>query len=229
MLNKIDGPLASLNVLYESMPKTHGCEKCKEINGDNHDWCCKTQSPSMHYVEFLNVYKKVVGWNKQKKKALFLRAVRNYLNNKLNKGCIFYDNGCTIYSERPFVCRQYGVIPEENWNSRWEKLKEEQGDQFDAQPQCDLVTAERDIPAALEDRWFAHIQKCEERIGISKTKMHDRDGGTYRTFHDHLLLEEMDERFLEFLTKIRLSNPSEEDIELAINQLEGMFHGKISG
>ena len=123
--SNLQGPLIALDILYDGMPQTSGCEKCAEINGDDIHWCCKTMSPSMYYAEFLKVFKQVgEQWSETEKRDLMFRAVRNYLDNGLNKGCVFYDKGCTVYSVRPFVCRMYGVISQENWDKRWETLKE---------------------------------------------------------------------------------------------------------
>lgn len=217
----IAGPVISLKVLYEGMPQTSGCEKCAEINGDNIHWCCKTQSPSMYYVEFLYVFQEVRKWNKQKRQNLILRAVRNYLDNNPNKGCIFYDDGCQVYEWRPFVCRMYGVIPEKNWSRRWESLKERQKENFSASEQCDLVTPSRIISDNDEDKWHAHTKLCERRLGVpeSNIELHDGSGGSYRTFHDHLLLELFGEDILAVLTNVRMKNPSQEDIDLTIEEM----------
>lgn len=220
--SNLEGPLISLDVLYEGMPQTSGCEKCAEINGDNVHWCCKEQSPSMYYSEFLKVLKQVGDkWNETKKKELVLRAVKNYLNNKLNKGCIFYDEGCTIYKVRPFSCRMYGVISKENWDKRWKTLKERQGDKFKAKPQCSLVSAAEEITPQMEGKWFLHTRKSEERIGIASEVInrHDLGGGSYRTFHDHLLLEFFGEDLLSVLTQAKMTESTDEEIDLLIEEL----------
>ncbi len=224
---KVQPPLASLNVLYDGMPDTHGCEKCAEINGKGgKDWCCIKQNPSMFYAEFFNVYKEMQdNWTKEKRKQVLFRAIRNYLSNSLQKGCIFYDNGCTIYKQRPFNCRMYGVVPKENWDKRWEALKERQGDKFEAMPQCTLVSADRQISAKDEDKWFAHTRDCEKRIGINEQTidLYDMSGGSYRTFHDHLLLEMLGEDMMSTLSLMRLENPTEEDIDLTVQKIGEMI------
>jgi len=221
--SNLEGPLASLEVLYQGMPKTSGCEKCKEVNGDKHDWCCVNQSPSMYYVEFLKVFKKIGDtWTHEKKVEILLRAVRNYLDNSINKGCIFYgENGCMAYEDRPLICRLYGVIPKESWDKRWESLENEQGEDFDAIEQCNLVKSSEEITPELEGKWFLHTRECEKRIGIPDhvINSHDNAGGSYRTFHDHLLLEILGPNVLVMLTDVRISNPSKEDIELTIEKI----------
>ncbi len=212
----------ALNVLYNGMPATSGCETCKEVNGDSAFWCCKTQNPSMYYVEFLQVLK-VIGdnWDKEKKTDLILRAVKNYLDNSLSKGCVFYDDECTIYTDRPFSCRMYGVISKENWDKRWETLKERQGDNFEAKPQCTLVSAEEEITPEMEGKWFLHTRTSEERIGMSLEIIdrHDLGGGSYRTFHDHLLLEFFGEDLLSALTQAKMTDSTEEEVDLLLKEM----------
>lgn len=220
--SNLEGPLVSLNVLYNGMPATSGCEKCVEINGDNVNWCCRLQQPSMYYVEFLQVLKTVGdNWPEDKKKELVLRAVKNYLDNSLSKGCVFYDSECTIYIDRPLACRFYGVISKENWDKRWKTLKERQGDSFEAKLQCILVSSEEEITPEMERKWFLHTRKCEERIGISSEiiNRHDLGGGSYRTFHDHLLLEFFGEDLLSVLTQAKMTDSTEKEIDLLIEEL----------
>ncbi len=221
------GPIMSLTILYESMPETVGCEKCKEVNGDDEIWCCKTQSPSMYYIEFLKVWREAEKWSKAKRSELTLRAIRNHLDGSQNKGCIFYDGECTVYEYRPFSCRMYGIIPEESWQRRWDALKERDGDKFDARPQCSLVSVKdenKTVTDKQEQEWFDHSIKCEKRV-VSEgvVDLHDAGGGSYRTFHDHLLIELFDEHFLTLISKVRLSGPSIEDIDNIINDVRKLL------
>lgn len=215
--SNLRGPLISLGILYESMPETEGCEKCREINGDNFAWCCSSQSPSLYYIEFLKIWEIVQNWSKPNKAELVVRVIKNYLDNSVNKGCVFFNNKCLCYEARPLICRFYGIIPSESWSERWKKLEERDGEKFEAHPQCDLVKTVSGKPITPEDenKWFEHSRKCEQRIGVplSVIAMHDNPGGSYRSFHDHILLEMFPPDALDMLTKAKLSNPSKDDIE----------------
>lgn len=125
-------------------------------------------------------------------------------------------------------CRMYGVIPKENWDKRWESLKERQGENFEAKPQCQLVSSEEEITAAMEDKWFLHTRKAEQRIGIPDEviDLHDGGGGSYRTFHDHLLLEIFGDRIMGVLTEARLTNSTAEEIELLVQELRKQLDGQ---
>ena len=163
-------------------------------------------------------------WDKKSKLDLTLRAVKNYLDNRANKGCIFFSDHCTIYNKRPLICRLYGIIPQSSWDHRWKALKERHGDKFEAKNQCDLVSLKsgKSITEDDENKWFAYTRTAEERIGVTQEtiKKHDLGGGSYRTFHDHLLIELFDDRFLNMLTKARLSNPSESDVADVLNSVK---------
>lgn len=230
-LKNLQGSLVSLDILYDEMPKTSGCEKCSEINGkDQEHWCCKSQTPSMYYVEFLKVYKELSTWSLQRRQEVLFRAVANYLSNETNKGCIFYENGCTVYLTRPLNCRVYGVVPKENWNKRWEALKALQGEDFDSKPQCTLVSSEKEISPQMEDKWFEHTKKCEQRIGVPEfvINKHDEASGSYRNFHDHLLLEMLPEGTLSVLTEVKICNPDKGLIAATINALRDTLNEETS-
>lgn len=219
-------PITALKILHEAMPKTTGCEKCASVYGkERKDWCCMHLNPSMFYVEFLYVWQQVQGeWSKKRRRDLIFRAMANYLRNSFQKGCIFYDNGCSIHYRRPISCRMYGVTPKEVWDDRMETLKKRHGDEFLVQDQCDLVVTEdgcKHVSCEDDNKWFNHVRKCEKRLGVRDDVLmeHDLPGGSYRTFHDHLLIELFPLAALEALTKYRLTNPSEEDIEDVVDEI----------
>jgi Fe-S-cluster containining protein len=213
----IRGPIVSLGILYDEMPETQGCERCQEVNGDDAIWCCRTLNPSMYYIEFLKIWEKVEDWGKEKRLELILRSIKNHLTTGLAKGCVFWDDECLVYEDRPFACRMYAVIPQESWDARLESLKKRYGEDYEPKPQCDLVSVKNGelITKDQERKWFLHTARCETRIGVPPqiVKAHDNPQGSYRTFHDHILLELFDEGFLTKLSELRLQNPSMEEID----------------
>lgn len=214
-------PLISLQVLYDGMPTTSGCEKCQEANGDDAWWCCREISPSMYYVEFLKVWEHVQeSWSKKKKTDLVIRAIKNYLSSESKKGCIFWGQGCACYPVRPFYCRLYGVIPVDSWDKKIASIKERE-DGSEVRSQCLLVSSSKPISEKDEDKWFEHIKQTEEEMGMPKhcIALHDLPGGCYRTFHDHLLLELLEASALNKLTQIKLTKPSAEHISLFAEEL----------
>lgn len=214
-------PMISLKVLYDSMPSTFGCENCTSHYGEDAIWCCKSMNPSMYYVEFIKVWQQVQKWSKANKRDLLVRAITNYLDTGTQKGCIFWDNKCLVYNDRPFACRMYGVIPQDSWDKRVKSLRNREGEDFPIRPQCNKVMSSIPITENDENKWFEHSRKCEEMLGVGKEyiKLHDIPGGSYRTFHDHLLLEILEPEALNRLTKVKISKPSREDIAAFANTL----------
>lgn len=224
--SNIRGPLVSLTVLYESMPKTSGCENCKEVNGNNEHWCCLTLNPSMYYAEFLLVWEKVQNWSKKDRLDLIGRCISNYLDNSPSKGCVFYKNGCQIYLDRPLACRVYAVISDEGWQERINLGKKRFGENYNPKPQCNLVKSEIPVSLEMENKWFKHTQTAETRIGVNKQiiQAHDDATGSYRTFHDHILIELFDIAFLNKLSGLRLTNMNKESIESFVNTIKNMMN-----
>ena len=229
--SNLRGPFASLEVLYEGMPLTNGCDKCSDVY-EVKDWCCLRQSPSMYYVEFLYAFIYIKEkWCREDKQDILLRSIRNYLDNDLNKGCSAYYNGCEIYDRRCLACRLYGVIPKESWDKRWQVLRNRQGDDFKALRQCDIISSEKEITPECEDKWFNHTSGCEERIGVSSSRiaLHDDAGGSYRTFHDHLLLEMLGASVMGILTNVRLTNPSGDEIDVTLREMRRLLGQLLRG
>lgn len=218
-------PMVKLQVLYETMPETTGCDKCKEVNGDNAQWCCKTQNPSLFYSEFIYVWRDVEKhWSKRKRLDLIIRSIRNYLVNHTNKGCVFFDNECLCYKHRPQACRLYGVMPKESWDEREKRIKTVLGDNVKITPQCNLVSTVSGDPVTVEDEnsWFLKTREIESNLGVNQhvIGLHDNPGGSYRTFHDHILMELFSLNFLSMLTKLKMSNPSDADINSTLDYLK---------
>lgn len=227
----ISKSIIKLNVIYDSMPKTSGCESCQSVNGDNAMWCCQLNNPSMYYIEFINVWKEVqTSWDKGLKIELILRAVKNYLSNSLNKPCIFFQNGCKIYSYRPSQCRLYGIIPNDSWQKRIDSIVEKFGTCHHVRSQCDLVTTQDHMNSDVENDIFNKIRAYEYETGVSASSImkHDDYEGSYRTFHDHLLLEILPESALEMMSKYRKDDITDVGIASVVSMLRHMLGQIIS-
>jgi len=228
--DRISYPIQVLQEIYDAMPETRGCEQCSAINGNNVDWCCKQNCPSMFYTEFLNVWTVVQEWEDDLKKYAIVQSIKCHLSPTLNKHCVFYQDGvgCLVYDRRPYVCRLYGIMPKKPFKERMEKLKEKYGDKFECQDQCGLVETvdlHRFVTEADDDKWFEEIRACDARLGIPAQllALGDLPGGSYRTFYDHLLMESFAPSFLDMLSKIRLTEPTAEQVDLFIEEIERML------
>ncbi len=127
---------------------------------------------------------------------------------------------CRLITFSTLACRMYGVIPQESWDRRWENLKSILGNEFDFRQQCNLVKTLHDsekIDLEIENDFFSRVRNVEKVIGVSEfvINAHDSEIGSYRNFHDHLLLEIFDMNTLEILTATKLTKPNDEEIELS--------------
>lgn len=225
---KVQSALSKLGNLYKTMPDTKGC--MEHINLSKEDggcggWCCKHQNPSVLYVEFLNTWKSILKLELPYFVAFFELALRNYLSDKPTKGCMFWDDEtklCRQHATRPYNCRIYGVTPEEDFKPRFEKLKVIYKDSLGAviKDQCDLVsTVDGKIVTKDDiDKWWNELREIEKSIGIKESEITDQIGGTYRTYHDHMLLKICNDDMMNKLQILRLHGNKMEK-ELAIKDI----------
>jgi Fe-S-cluster containining protein len=229
--------ISRLNNLYKKIPNTNGCLEsiCKEENGCG-GWCCRYQSPQLLYIEFLNIWKWVIK-NLKIEDVLFIieLSLKNYIKGVASKGCVFFDETtckCIVHQKRPYACRLYGITPDEEFNPRYKKMKEEYKNDIKVviRPQCDKVNTCNYEKISTEDtnEWSSDLIKIEKAIGIKKEDINDNLGGSYRTPHDHVLLYIMSDEILQKLQKIRLyANDTEKKI--AIEQYLFWIKKKING
>jgi Fe-S-cluster containining protein len=208
-----------LKRLYEQVPETEGCKENIAKEGGCGAWCCEHQTPMVMYAEFLNTWNTILNMRPADKIAsLLVKAVRLYLNGKPTKGCIFWDRSsklCTQHSTRPLNCRVYGQIPDEEFKPRYERLKVMYKDSPSAviREQCGIVKSVGIRPTKKDtDTWQHHLEQIEAGL-VPKDLIHDRVGGSYRTYHDHILLRMGNPDFLAELTDVRLTGTKEQKEE----------------
>lgn len=207
-----------LKWIYDQMPGTKGC--LENIAKDPKDggceaWCCSSQFPSAWYVEFLYSWNYVIkNWNNDKIISLIERSLRNYLFASKTRGCVFWDKTtkqCSQHESRGYNCRVYGVEPEEEFNDRLVRLKVIYPN---LKSQCNLVSTEDGKIVTKEDtkKWWNRLQSIENSIGVTAKYMHDGPDGSYRAYHDHILLHLFDDELMSKLTEIRTTgNPIQKE------------------
>jgi len=210
-----------LDYLYSKLPETKGCfENLNKCKGK----CCLYQNPQVFYVEFLNIWTYICkNWNIEDLLKIIELSVRTYVYNTPTKGCIFFDKEkylCRIHNKRPFNCFFYGITPLEEFNKRYEKIKKLYKNNPDAifMEQCNLIKAysngkEKIVSQEEIDNWWKELVEIEHYIGVKKKNINDEEEGSYRTFHDHILLKIMPHEVLIELEKIRMmKNINSKDI-----------------
>jgi len=240
---KVDKALDRLKDFYKKLPETKGClehiNKPKEEGGCS-AWCCKTQSPSVLYVEFLLTWKFILAtFEVDKIIDLIHTALQNYLSNIINKGCIFFDNEsnlCVQHESRPLACRQYAITPEEEFNKKLVKLRVLYKDRTDAffRDQCNLVsTADGSAVTTKDtDKWWKELTSIEENFGIKRKRITEEPGGTYRTYPEHILMKVFSSDMLDTLQVLREFGSEQERfmvvsayMEHVRTKLDKIYHG----
>ena len=234
--SKVKEGIDKINEIYSEIPATTGCLKYIEMpkeEGGCGGKCCLHQNPSVLYIEFMNTWKYVMSnFSMDEILGLIERSLRTYLNDAPTKGCVFFDRDkkvCTQHETRPYNCRMYSQIPDEEFKPRYEALKVLQEKDFRTvvMPQCDLTETVGDKPTKEQsDEWWERMKKIENDCGIPENQITDDQNGTYRTFHDHIILHVFPDWALEDLTKMKLHG-SFQDKNLAVLQTMSWLKGTM--
>lgn len=216
-----------LEDIYKEIPPTRGCESASKTCKA---YCCKYQTPSMFYCEFLYL------WNdflRNGKKEDILKvitfSVKNFLRNSVTKTCVLFNEekyNCLCHNSRPFCCRVYAIIHPHNWEKRVEAIKEQNKD-IDPEDkkhlskvlkQCDLVrclNGKKHISEKEEKKWFEELKNAEISLGVPESivELMDDPKGSFRTIHDHIVINTFPNEILELLSSQRIDRISEEEIE----------------
>jgi len=204
---QVEPAFSKLCNLYAKIPDTEGCMENLDTCGG---WCCKLQSPQVLYCEFLRALDYMLkNWDEEEFIKLFKKSLKHYLSKQLIKGCILWDRKtkmCKIHKQRCFNCHIYGITPKKEFNERLEKIREKYKEEVvKFRDQCDVVKTSNGYQVTTEntDQWWNELVEIEKSIGIDRKQINDNPGGTYRTYHDHLLIFYLPDYLLENLSEVR--------------------------
>jgi Fe-S-cluster containining protein len=234
---QVNRAFAQLNTLYNSLPDTKGCMENinkPQAEGGCGGWCCQIQNPHVLYVEFLNTWKHILkSWEWQKVANLIESALRNYLSKRATKGCVFFDMEkklCSQHTTRPLACRVYGIEPEDEFKPKFEKLKVlyANNPEADIRPQCPLVSTVNGtkVTKKMTQDWWDKLVEIEKGLGVKKAQINDKTGGTYHTYHDHILLHVVPDVVMKQVQILRLHGKDDEK-ETAIQGIMEGFRKKL--
>lgn len=228
--DKAKKTFAALNKIYQKIPATTGCLENINLEEGCGGWCCSQQSPQLLYIEFLYAWQDIINtWGIKDIAVVIEAAMHNYVMGLATKGCIFFDKEkktCKIHKMRSFNCRIYAITPDEEFRPRYERMKEMYKDVLGAviKEQCDLVSTcnGQKVTVFNTNNWWKDISKLEAQIGIPEENINDDMGGSYRTYHDHLLLYIMPDDVMLKLQGVRLSTDNEAKL-MAVDQFMHIF------
>jgi Fe-S-cluster containining protein len=214
-----------LDRVYSKIPDTKGCMENLDTCGA---WCCREQTPHALKSEFGSLWESVTSKGPEYVIATVVRAVGNYLSSSLNKGCVFWDQNtkmCQEHERRPFACRTYGIMPEEEWKPRYEKLKVLNND---LRPQCGLVSTESGEEFSKEesDRLWQELLKYEPIVGVQHDGVREGPDGNYKSLHDHIVVEFFPKEVMRQLSHARISS-SDEAKKSLLQTIESMLRKNL--
>jgi len=224
-----------IDKVYKKIPDTKGCmDNLKECCG----WCCSVNNPHVLKCEFERIFEFVMKtWTVGDLLELIEKALVNYLAGEVSKRCIFFDEKekkCRIHDIRPFACRMYGITPEEEFKERYNKLVEKYKDNvlMILRPQCNLVSTIDNTKLTREDsdKLWNEMIKIEIADGTPAKQIVDKAGGTYLTYHDHLLITMIPDYLMENLSKVRQFGDDKDKRKLIgtiLNLLESAFASEM--
>jgi len=228
--DRVGNLISKIVSVYSKIPKTRGClESINEEKGCA-AWCCRFQSPQVLYCEFLNTWRYVLRfWKTNDVLSIVEKSLQNYLTSNITKGCVFFDREkrmCKQHLTRPYNCRTYGITPPEEFNPKMQKLRHAYRDDplVVLKDQCPLVKTEDGSAITTKDTdlWWRRLRSIERKI-VPDDSINDGPDGSYRAYHDHILLHIFHPQTLMDLTEVRLhgdDKDKEEAIEFLMKELK---------
>lgn len=202
---------------------------CPQTTCDHRCECCAAGSPNMYYVEFLSIRQGVVDrLPRDKRIALTLACLRNYLMGSGPRPCVFLDEKmCAVYPHRHIKCRLYGLIPPGLFDRIADSVAKENKVERDALPlsqQCLFVKLKPEyaemypdgkIPEGCIKELETQLRKIDRTLGMPEGIQNDGFG--FLTYHDWHLLVEFGPKWMEMLTQLRLKlGPAEKEQFLSV-------------
>jgi len=217
----------SIGDIYESLPNTVGCmQSIEDKTNSCGAWCCDEQSPSVWFCEFLNTLTSFIfRMDPNDFSKMIEMCLKKYLLIYKGNGCVFWDSDtklCKQHKTRPINCYFYGVTPQEDFEPRYERLKVLNNE---VKPQCDRISLEDGavcMSKELIDVSFDKMKKIDGEIGVPEHFLNDDQGGSYRSYSEHILLWLLGEDQMCNLSVIRSSSPILEKKKLVATICENL-------
>ena len=202
--------LGDLSSLYKKIPDTKclHCPAKKNISAD----CCKTFSPPMFLIEFVNIYRQIEKRTKEEKLQIILSCFESFVNPALEKKCVLLSkNRCLYYEQRHTSCRLFGQYSKKEYGDRLDLLAQEldvPANEIPFHDQCLNIKVDKNknISKAESDEIFKKIRDLDVLLfpdrmmgkRIVDTTM------TYIPFDAHMLASIIGYDNMEKLTDVKL-------------------------
>ncbi|MDO7787025.1 YkgJ family cysteine cluster protein [Desulforamulus aquiferis] len=146
-----------LQSIYNNLPETT-CEGCAT--------CCKWGSPPAFFIEYLNMYKYLRDNMKDKYKEILEKSTEYFYLELVDasQACPFLneENKCSVYSVRPFTCRSFGLLSQQDFeigDRSLRSLAEKYWEEYNIKISDELVNSELAWCGKVASSQGAHIEK----------------------------------------------------------------------
>lgn len=220
---------------YSSLPVTT-CQNCPNKDKNTAD-CCRIDNPPIYLIEFLNIiYYYFENKTIEEFNDIVFKCYEWLFDLSKHIPCIFLKepNICEIYNKRGFNCRNYSLVPDDEWEERRKLFVELTGEKHDLMDkQCTNVRIESPKflirnsaqNKKIQDDVFNNIIKLDARLGINIKEVYNNK--TRMSFPLHLLLFFLGADKLDYFLSIRevISNDAEKKKDL-LNNIKEMIYSE---
>ena len=224
--------------LRDKLQSIYASEGSLDTNCCRQGGCCRVACPQLHYSEAAVIWNKILtDWDRESKKRFLMDGVRHFFSRSLIKPCPIFDgNGCRTYEDRPLNCRLYGLVPQEQYAKRVEKLMQRLQLPMDKIPlnqQCQWVKRVNGEPLTAEaiERLDAALDQIDavlisegKRMAEAKAKV--SKGWNYRTISDWALYFVFGEDFLSIMSQ-RLLGMNAEDLQAMVSACDEVIEATV--
>jgi len=233
-----------LNDIYKKIPNTK-CLHCPGKKGVEAD-CCKSFSPPMLLVEFLNILSKLEKEDKEFQEKFVVECMQSFLNPEYQNECLLLkDVFCRYYDQRPFSCRMFGQYSDVEWKGRIEAIQEQSFVDPRKLPfykQCKNIQVlakkgKKSVKKGDSDYFFKSIYSIDLRLfdyfgekgKPSLGPLFVLSSKTYLPIYTHLLLIRIGPELLEQLAIVKLNGRQDYDLYLEGELSEEKYIEKKKG
>lgn len=231
----LDKLLNKLKEFYDKLPVTicHNCPNKEKNEAD----CCRIDNPPIYLIEFLNIiYYYFENKTTSELNDLIYRCYEWLFDLSKHIPCIFLNepNICEIYNKRCFNCRNYSLVPDDEWEERRKLFIETTGEKHDLMDkQCTNVRIESPKflirnsvqNKKIQDDVFNNIMKLDAKLGINIKEVYKNK--TRMSFPLHLLLFFLGPDKLDYFLTVRelVGNDEEKKKDLLKNIKNMVYNG----
>ena len=230
--------LGKLKKIYENLPQTR-CLQSPGKNGVESD-CCKTFSPPMLLIEFINMLNILESKDRKELDELLYYCYESFLSPNYTKPCVLLEETlCKVYGARPFSCRMFAQYDDKEWENRLKTISKE----LDLDPkdvpfskQCKGIEIKpkskvKSVTKEKSDNIFRSIHTLDIELFNDKKRGYEivMNSMTYLPFDAHYLCLRIGPDLLDQLASIKIkmrdlkTQGKEEELSLLKENVNGLL------